>query len=175
MITIAGNREALRAKDGSRIHDALRRLAYLLPLAALGLCSCRSVTYDMRKLEQPVVLNNNPCLAGNAPASFEVVNVDKYSATVSDEEITVSSGYGNTTTTTTQRAAANTAQVKAFEKIGGQANRVIRGLSLDADSLAFNALLALADKVSIEAAGDVAELRWTSATNIPLTTGGSKP
>lgn len=164
-----------RASGGSRLHGALRRLAPLVPLAALGLCSCRSVTYDMRRLEQPIVLNNNPSLAGNAPASFEVLNVDRYSATVSDAEVVASSGNAYATTTTTQRTAANDAQVSAFRMIGGQTNRVIRGLTLEADSLAVNGLLVLADKVSVEAAGDVAELRWTSATNTPLTTGKSKP
>ena len=164
-----------RANDGSRIHGALRCLAPLLPLAALGLCSCRSVTYDVRRLEQPVILNNNPFLAGNAPASFEVVNVDKYAASVSDAEITSSSGTGRTTTTTTQHAAANDAQVNAFRMIGGQPNRVIRGLSLEADSLAVNGLLVLADKVSVQAAGDVAETRRTRATPTALTTGESKP
>ena len=164
-----------RANDESRIHGALRRRAPLLPLAALGLCSCRSITYDMRRLEQPIVLNNNPSLAGNGPASFEVVNVDRYSATVSDAEVVASSGNAYSTTTTTQRTAANDAQVRAFHMIGGQSNRVIRGLSLEADSLAINGLLVLADKVSVEAAGDVAEIRRTCATNTALTAGESKP
>ena len=92
-----------------------------------------------------------------------MVNVARYSATVSDAEVVASSGNGYATTTTTQHAAANDAQVSAFQMIGGQTNRVIRGLSLDADSLAINGLVVLADKISVQAEGDVAKAKAQTA------------
>jgi hypothetical protein len=160
----------LSCTDEPRRRKTALRLAQLCPLALMVVCSCKSVTYDMRRLEQPVLFNNNPCVAGKSACPVQVVNVDNYSATVSESELVASAG----NTTTTQRTVANQAQVNAFNKIGGQNNRVIRGLSLDVDYLAINALLALSEKIEVRASGDVAEVRLAN-TNAPVTTAETKP
>jgi hypothetical protein len=141
------------------------KLPALLCLCPLCLCACKSVTFDVRRLEQPVLLSNNPCLAGKGGASPEVVNVDTYSATVSKAEMTASAG----NTTTTAVSVSNQAQVNAFQKIGGQRNRVIRDLSLDLDSLAINGLFVLVEKASVQASGNVAEVRVRPDANTPAT------
>ena len=97
-------------------------------LALFSLCSCTSITYDMRKLQQPVVLNDNPFLAPGNGSSLRLTNVDAYDATVS--HMTVTSSDGNNTSTSTQ--VANQAQVNAFNTIAGQ-RRVIRNVTLKAE------------------------------------------
>lgn len=139
-------------------------------LVSILLCSCQSVTYDVRQIQQPIVLNNNPFLAPANASSLGLTNVDTYTAMVSESDVTASSGNGYATTTVTTHAAANQAQVNAFDKIGGQQNRVIRNISLDTDYLAVNALFALAEKVSINASGDIAEFRYPAvAVSLPTT------
>ena len=106
----------------------------------------------MRKLQQPVVLNDNPFLAPGNGSSLRLTNVDAYDATVS--HMTVTSSDGNNTSTSTQ--VANQAQVNAFNKIAGQ-RRVIRNVTLKAEHYGINALFALSEIDSIKATGDVSE------------------
>src|SRR5208283_1833725 len=54
-----------------------------LVLALLCLCGCLSVTYDVRRLDQPVILNNNPCLLQPGADTVKLTDVDHYSAKVS--------------------------------------------------------------------------------------------
>lgn len=144
-------------------------LPALLCLGSLCLCSCKSVTYDVRRLDQPILLNNNPCLAGTAAARVEVANLDRYSATVSDVDMVASAG----NTTTTSRAVVKGAQVNAFNKIGGQQDRVIRGLSFDAECAGINGLFILINKISVQASGDVAQVKCPAPTGTHPTPGGA--
>lgn len=135
-------------------------------LLSMLLCSCESATYDVRQIHQPIVLNNNPFLAPANASSLELRNVDTYTATVSETD--VAAGGGNTTTTS--HADVNQAQVNAFNKIGGQSNRAIRNVSLDADFLALNALFLLAEQESISAVGNVAEFQYPATAASPVAT-----
>lgn len=148
------------------LKDSIRRLRYRIPVETIGvalammlLSSCTSAVYDVRQIQQPIVLNDNPFLAPATPASLNLAKVDTYSATVYRGQITASYGNGYATTTTSTLSVANQAQVNAFQAIGGQPNKTICGLSLDIDYLAFNGLFVLADKATIQAAGDVAQFR----------------
>ena len=144
-------------------------------LALIFLCSCESVTYDLRPIQQPVVLNDNPFLAPTNTSPLKLANVDTYTATVSVSDVTASYGNGYATTTVSTHTAANQAQVNAFNKIGGQTNRLIRNMSLDTDYLAINGLFALAEKVSINAVGDIAEIQFPAPLPAPSETVTNPP
>jgi len=128
-----------------------------LSLLTVFLCSCSSVTYDMMQLKQPILLNGNPFL-GSPAKGCKLVEKDFYAAKVEKSIVTrssQSSGYG--TGTTTERNQ-NDAQIKAFEKIGGQDSLTITDIVLDADFLCVNAVFALSESVSITATGKVQEV-----------------
>lgn len=139
-----------------------RFLAHRIPIRAVGaslamtlLSSCTTAVYDMRQIQQPIVLNDNPFLSPATPSSLNLAKVDTYSADVYQEQMAASSG----STTATFTGLANKAQLNAFNKIGGQPNRTICDISLDVDQLAVNGLFVLVDKTAIRATGDVAEFR----------------
>lgn len=125
-----------------------------IPLA-IGLGGCTSVNYDLRNLQQPVVLNRNPWLVGKGAPSLKLVDVDTYEARVDRSSVT--SGGSNTTTTSEHQT--NTAQANAFAKIGGRTDAAIHEVTVEADALAINALLALGEQISIKANGKVAEVK----------------
>lgn len=127
-------------------------------LALLCLCSCQTVTLDMRQLEQPVVFNNNPCLPSEGADSIKLTDVDYYSANLTRSQMTASYGNQYATTTVSQNTYQDQAQVNAFQKIGGQPNLIIRGVTLDTDSLAINGLFVLFDKVTMQANGRVTQV-----------------
>lgn len=137
-----------------------------LIVALLGLCGCQSVTYDVRRVPQPILLNQNPCVAGKSAFPPQVVNIgDDYTAKVAQSE-TVAATSQNTTVTI--QRAANQAQVNAFNKIGGQPNRLIRGLTLDVSFMAVNGLIVLSQNTEIQAHGDIAEVHAAVPTNSPV-------
>ena len=70
-----------------------------VPVAAIGaslamvfLCSCTSAVYDMRQLQQPVVLNGNPFLAPATPSTLKMTKVDTYTAMVDRGQMAASAG-----------------------------------------------------------------------------------
>ncbi|MCX5698764.1 MAG: hypothetical protein NTX01_03615 [Candidatus Omnitrophica bacterium] len=117
------------------------------------LCSCMSVKYDMRKLEQPVTMNGNP-FVGDRSARPSMKPVDDFSATVSSGVI--SSSYGGYTST--ESTSVNEAQVKAFEKIGGDNSMTITDVKLSTESLGIDLLLSMGSDVSITATGKVRQV-----------------
>jgi hypothetical protein len=157
------NRDHHGPKESFRIRSAWTGWARLCPLAALCLCACQTATYDVRRLNQPVLLNNNPSPSSARPVQFTMVDKDVYSSETSFASVVASAG--NTTTSST--TSVNQAQVNAFNKIGGQPNRLIHGLTFDVNYVAVNALILLAEKVSITASGNVAETRPIPAANAP--------
>jgi hypothetical protein len=147
-----------------------------LPWKAIGaslsltlLCSCTSTVFNVRQIEQPVVLNGNPFLAPATPSSFGMTKVDTYSATIYRSQVVASAG----NTTTSAVGLANQAQLNAFQMIGGQANEAICNVSLDADYWAVNALFLLAEKANIQAVGDVSRFQYPVTTS-PLVTVNTK-
>ena len=122
---------------------------------AIGLGGCQAVKYDLRNLQQPVVLNRNPWLVGKGAPALKLVDFDTYEARVDRSSET--SGSSNTTTTSEHQT--NTAQANAFAKIGGRTDAAIHEVTVEADALAVNALLALGELVSIKAKGKVAEVK----------------
>jgi hypothetical protein len=80
------------------------------------LCSCRSVTYDVRRNEEPIVLGHELAVTSDQ-AALEVTDVDDYHANVTSSEVTASASTGYATTTTTSQSLANDAQVQAFHKL----------------------------------------------------------
>ena len=142
----------------------LKRLSHCAaPLLFIAFCGCDSVTYDMHQMHQPVVINGNPFLdSGNAGVPA-LAKVDSYAAEVNEAQMTASNGNA----TTTQINRKNNAQVAAFAKIGGQSNRAILNVTLDANFTAVNALMALGSEISIKATGDVGEFPVAVSTNNP--------
>ncbi len=125
-----------------------------VPLA-IGLGGCQTVHYDLRNLQQPVVLNRNPWLSGKGASSLKLVDFDTYEAEVGQGSETAGGAY----TTTTSGHQTNDAQANAFAKIGGRTDATIHEITVEADALAVNALLALGEQVSIKAKGKVAEVK----------------
>ena len=126
-------------------------LPKMLCLGALCLCSCKSASYDVRPITQPVLLNHNPCVSGKP----NVVDVDTYHATVAQSEYTAATSQN---TTVSGRRVANNAQANAFGKLGGQKDRVIHGLTLDVKYTAVNGLIFLSQSLEVQADGNVAEV-----------------
>lgn len=137
-----------------------------LSLLTVFLCSCSSVTYDMMQLEHPILLNGNPFLGSPANGS-KLVEKDSYAAKVGKSTVTSSQpGFGyQPSRTTTQNTNQNEAQIKAFEKIGGQASLTITDIVLEADSLCVNAGVAIGESVSITATGKVQEVVFGDAVS----------
>ena len=119
----------------------------------LALCSCMSATYDMRKLEQPVTMNGNPFAPSRHPR-LSLKPVDGFSALVS-EGMSASSGGGQSQNT---HVAANEAQAKAFEKIGGDRVMTITDVQLQIESLGINLVMAMGAGVKISATGTVQKI-----------------
>jgi hypothetical protein len=119
------------------------------------LCACAAVNYDMRKLDQPVTLNGNPfaCAPGARPA---LKPVDAYSAKVGMSQIivTLPTDRNGGTSQTTAESRSNEAQVKAFEKIGGDDSMAITNVAIKSDSFGFNfAFVAVAWGANLNATG----------------------
>lgn len=116
-----------------------------------GLCSCTSVIYDMRRLEQPVTMNGNPfvCKAAMRPT---LESVDGYSSHVHDSVLLSSSGPNQSKTTSMK---ANYVQARAFEKIGGDPSLTITDIRLNTESMGVNLLFAMGSQVTIFATGTV--------------------
>lgn len=120
--------------------------------ALVFLCSCSSSVYDMRQLDQPVVLNNNPFLISETAASPKIINVDTYSATIIRE------GDGVTSDGAVTASATNTAQLNAFLKIGGEPNYFIHNISLRLTPARIRGG-PISNPLDIEATGEVAEIQ----------------
>ena len=123
---------------------------------SFALASCASVTFDMRGLQQPVVMNGN-AIAGRTDSSPSSGAVDTFAATVAYAQFTASTPTGNQGQIRTQsdRTVVNEAQVKAFEKIGGDPTGSITHVALDYDCRSINGLIALGTGVFIVANGKV--------------------
>jgi hypothetical protein len=119
-----------------------------------------AVKYDMRKLDQPVTLNGNPFI-GEQGARLPLNAVSGYAATVSQAIVSAASGPGGQTRT--DNTAANEAQVKAFEKIGGDPSLTINRVVLKTDSMGINMLLAMGSSVRIVATGTVQRIQTPAA------------
>ncbi len=115
------------------------------------LCSCTSSVYDMRQLDQPVVLNNNPFLVSRTTPPPKLVRIDTYSAKVSNDE--------SDTQDTTTTSGVDTAQLNAFLKIGGEPNCSIRNVTLDASCGWVNLVFLFGNGADIEATGEVAQIQ----------------
>lgn len=135
----------------------------VIPLLLAGMCGCESVTYDMHHLHQPVVLNGNPFIEAEGVTAPKLSQVDRYEAEVNYFNVAASGGGY----TSSQVGQNNNAQTMAFAKIGGQSNRAICNLTVEADYQAINALIALGTKVSIKVKGDVGEFPVAPKTNNP--------
>lgn len=144
----------------------------MLSVLLLGLSSCREVTYDMRDLKQPVVLNENPFVTRSAWTNADLTDLDEYEAAVALADLAVANSNNSADE---QESTANPAQVNAFLKIGGHTNRFIRNVTLDVDYTAVNGLVVLEEKISIQAAGTVTEVHWQAASNAVVAGGGTKP
>jgi hypothetical protein len=136
---------------------------FLLGLSCLLLCSCESVTYDMRRLEQPVLLNSLSAPGQTTTAGYELIRVEDYTA----EVWVTSSFYSQGDTDVTETSTGNQAQINAFMKIGGDTNCVIHAMALDIDVVAVNAVLFLADDTRLKSVGEVAQIRTIALTNAP--------
>lgn len=132
-------------------------------LICLGVCSCMSVAYDMRKLKQPVVMNDNPflCSSTNAPALKRIGN---YGGSAAASLVVASTGSGSTTQTTTQQGLANNAQAEAFKKIGGDPNLTITHVQLTSESIGIYLVFVAAEAVSIQATGTVCRVENSQPT-----------
>ncbi|HNX33245.1 MAG TPA: hypothetical protein PKM57_01370 [Kiritimatiellia bacterium] len=144
-----------RTRGGGRMSGALMKAgaAYAAgTLIGMFTCSCMNVTYDMRKLEHPVVMNANPFLsgAGGAPAP-DMSPTGSYQGKVSRAEMVVSSGQSTASNST----RVNDAQVKAFLLVGGEPSEAITRVRLDSESVGLNLLFALNSGVSVVANGSV--------------------
>ena len=106
----------------------------------------------MRKLDQPVILNDNPFLAAPIVVPPKLVKVDTYSAEVKNSEAMT-----DNQNTTTQNI--NTAQLNAFLEIGGEPNYFIRNVSLDASGGEANLLFLLVTGADLEATGEATEIQ----------------
>jgi hypothetical protein len=151
------------------------------------LCSCgvsdRSMKFDVRQLQQPMVMNSNPFLGPTNGFSGTITNVATYLATNSFSSegsrsywtgtYTVLNKDGTTTTydqystSPTTFKYVNQVQVSAFLQIGGQTNRFIHNIILKTDNGGGD--------VSLTARGDVAEFHSEVVTNTPAPSGGSRP
>lgn len=119
-------------------------------LIGMFTCSCLNVTYDMRKLEHPVVMNANPFLrdAAGSPAP-DLKPTGSYQGKVSRAEMVVSSGQSTASNST----RVNDAQVNAFLLVGGEPSETITRVRLDSESFGLNLLFALNNGVSVVAKG----------------------
>ncbi|MFH0975324.1 MAG: hypothetical protein V1874_06040 [Spirochaetota bacterium] len=110
------------------------------------LFSCSTANIDLRRLEQPVILNANPYI-GDQKSRPALIPVDKYEAKVG-EQITASS-YNSKAFNT------NEAQVQAFKKIGGDNTKIINNVNLDIETVGINGCLVLSQGAKITIKGDV--------------------
>jgi hypothetical protein len=157
-----------------------------IPLPVLGaslamtfLCSCttapngvrnydgRPQVYNMREMEQPIILNDNPFLLSGTNSPPKLTKVDTYKAEVGHSQMDTEDGSGQGMDTKT--SDDNEAQANAFLKIGGQPNRTIRNLSLGAGSGMFNGIFFIFNGSAINSTGDVVEFE-SSVTNAPPST-----
>jgi hypothetical protein len=153
----AGMREVVEPR-WRLIHCVLKSAARCGSIVlCVSLCSCMSVKYDMRKLEQPVTLNGNP-FACDRTARPSLKPVDRFAATVSVFQSASSTPGPYQTQTTSRSAGSNEAQAKAFEKIGGDHSLTITDVRLDTESSNINLCLGLASEVSIVATGTVQQV-----------------
>jgi hypothetical protein len=121
------------------------------------LCSCMSVMYDLRDLEQPVTMNGNPfvCAPDAAPS---LRPIDGYVASVSKAV----GGASSSMNTTSMDEERNEAQARAFEKIGGDASLAITDVRLDAESLGVFLLTAIMASSKVGAMGAVQQIDRTT-------------
>lgn len=120
--------------------------------------ACMSVSYDMRKLSQPVIMNRNPFVHA-VESRVQLAPVDTYQAMVFNAMVVTSQGGpGGSSQTTTTSAAVNEAQAKAFEKIGGDNSLAITDVMLNANSFGMNLLFGVADRVEIIGKGSVQKI-----------------
>jgi hypothetical protein len=149
----------------------------LCPVIGIGLlsilgCGCESVTFDVRTLPQPIVLNSNPFLAPPDACPFVVTHVDNYAASV---EYAESSWLAeDKKDEVTQYEKVNDLQLRAFEKIAGQTNRFIRNVTLDASAHSIYAIFFTAQRSTVAASGDVCEFHGAT-TNAQVGAGGTPP
>lgn len=123
--------------------------------ALVFLCSCSSTVYDMRQLNQPVVLNTNPFLISQTAAPPKLITMAPYSATVqyTDEN--------NATT------VINTAQLNAFLQIGGEPSCLIHNVSLDTDGWQRYWVVLLGTSATIKATGEAAQIQAAGPSPAP--------
>jgi len=74
------NRFSVIADGRAQPFERLLSLVVGIVLLSVLLCSCESVTFDARQLQQPMVLNNNPFLGPSNTDAFVLTNVDHYAA-----------------------------------------------------------------------------------------------
>lgn len=120
------------------------------------LSSCMSARYDMRKLEQPVMMNGNPFVCEQSVRPTLTI-VDNYSAMI----FTGTSA----TSQSSSSSSGNEAQVKAFQKIGGDPLLTITDVKLDTESLCINMLLGLMEKCTIQVNGKVKKINKPTASD----------
>jgi hypothetical protein len=179
-----------RSREG-RWKLFLRKSPGVLIVAAL--CSCTAV-YDVRLLEQPVILNDNPFLLSEGGPRFQIaVTTNKYVAEVSKSETSYPLENSDDDEESSRTEETNEAQVHAYGQIGGQTNRFIRKLSLDAQGGHVFWIFMVSSAAQVWAEGEVAEFYAadpaplnavqkvssqspkTSSTNAPAGSGVSRP
>lgn len=160
--------DATQTMTGSRVRRA-GLLCGSVALCCVTLCSCMSVKYDMRDLEQPVTLNRNPfaCDAVSRPA---MTPVDGFSAKllvsmVAGPRPAGSPGSGPQQTHT----VVNEPQTKAFEKIGGDESLTITDVRMETSSMGVNLGLMLGSRVDLTATGTVQKVDSVKNTKSEVT------
>ena len=113
------------------------------------------VVYDMRKLENPVVMNSNPFI-GDRNFRPKLETVDAYSVEV--YKMKFGGQY------TTNSSGQNPAQVEAFKKIGGDDTKAITDVKIDLQSFFFYGLLLIGDGNNIAATGKIRQIGSNSTT-----------
>ncbi|MHC4592688.1 MAG: hypothetical protein ACYS8L_08355 [Planctomycetota bacterium] len=128
----------------------------LLPLQT----SCLSVRLDLRDIEHPVVLNDNPFLGGR-PAYVTLQQVDSLSAEIDDSWsgiiIPLSGGTAAGVPLSDDLASLrpDPALAEASARIGGHKDRALVQVSIAASAFAVNYGLLVGQSVSLDVEGSV--------------------
>ena len=161
--------------DGGRGRSGCGPIGAVMGVVLLSglLCACNSVTFDARQFSQPMVLNNNAFLGPTNAAFLVSTNVDHYAATTKYEEHSWLTSKQEQQET--HHTLVNEAQANAFKKIGGQTNRFIRNVMLEAVAAHAYTPFFMGLSTRVEVGGDVAEFHAAPDTNAPALIGGTQP
>jgi hypothetical protein len=116
------------------------------------------VALDMRRFEQPVVMNANPSLCDPASSGYPVLKATGvYTGTVSQVSMAASGGGGSSSSSTVM---VNSAQVNAFLCVGGDPSATITDARVKTDSMTVNLLFLLMTGASLDVNGTVQQITF---------------